>query len=142
MIEKLRAPKKPTVSGFLKGIQESQKRADARVLVKIMQEVTGLKPAMWSGGIVGFGRYHYKYASGREGDMPITGFSPRKQALTLYLMSGFDRHRDLLGKLGRYRTGVACLYIKRLEDVDLPTLKKLIASEVNIIRTEGYGTAR
>ena len=86
---------------------------------------------MWGSSIVGFGSYHYKYASGREGDSFLTGFSPRKQNLTLYIMAGFDQYEELLKKLGKHTTGKSCLYIKRLENIDLPTLKALIQQSVN-----------
>ena len=87
-------------------------------MLEMMQELTGEKPEMWGPSIVGFGSYHYKYASGREGDWFLTGFSPRKQSLTLYIMSGFSRYEELMEKLGKYKTGKSCLYIKKLEDVD------------------------
>ena len=89
-----------------------------------------MKPEMWGSSIVGFGSYHYKYASGREGDMPLTGFSPRAQNLTLYIMGGFENYRKLMENLGRYKTGVGCLYLKRLDDVHVPTLRKLIRASV------------
>ena len=92
----------------------------------MMREITGERPKMWGSSIVGFGSYHFKYASGREGDWPVTGFSPRKQALTLYIMTGFEKHGALMKKLGKYKTGKSCLYIKKLEDVDQVTLRKLI----------------
>jgi hypothetical protein len=95
-----------------------------------MEEATGSKPTMWGSAIVGFGSQHYKYASGREGDWPVIGFSPRKQNLTLYIMSGFDGQAELLKKLGKHTTGGSCLYIKRLSDIDLSTLKKLIRASV------------
>ena len=132
---------KASVSGFLAKIPDKQRRADCQVVLKMMQEASGEKPQMWGPSIVGFGSYHYKYATGREGDMPITGFSPRKQDLTLYIMGGFGRYKDLMKKLGKFKTGVGCLYIKRLDDVHLPTLKKLIRANVKVMRTEGYGTA-
>lgn len=125
---------KASVSGFLAKVQDKQTRADCQALVKIMQEASGEKPAMWGPSIVGFGSYHYKYASGREGDMPLTGFSPRKQNLTLYIMGGFDRYKKMLDDLGKFKTGGACLYIKRLEDVRLPALKRLIRESVKVMR--------
>ncbi len=91
-------------------------------------QVTKLEPAMWGTSIVGFGSYHYKYESGREGDMPLVGFSPRKQNLTLYIMDGFEGYDRLLGKLGKHSTGKSCLYINKLEDVDLDVLRELVAS--------------
>jgi len=92
----------------------------------LMQRVTGEKPVMWGDSIIGFGSYHYKYASGREGDWFLTGFAPRKQNLTLYIMSGFELYDELLGKLGKYKTGKSCLYINKLEDVDQDVLLELV----------------
>ena len=108
---------------------DEQVRKDCAVISKLMSEATGEPPKMWGPSIIGFGTYHYKYASGREGDMPIIGFSPRKQNLTLYV--GFEEQADLLKKLGKHTTSKSCLYIKRLSDVDLPTLKKIIKVSVN-----------
>ena len=119
-----------SVTGFLNGIPDERKRRDAFAILALMQEVTKTKPQMWGNSIVGFGSYHYEYASGHEGDMPIIGFSPRKQALTLYIMRGFEGSGELLGKLGKYKTSKACLYINHLEDVHLPTLKELIRQSV------------
>ena len=115
-----------SVQAFLRGIEDATRRQDCRTLVTLMKQATGEKPEMWGTSIVGFGSYHYKGASGREGDWFLAGFSPRKQNLTLYIMAGFDEYDELLDKLGKYSTGKACLYIKRLEDVDQSTLKKLI----------------
>jgi hypothetical protein len=95
-----------------------------------MKDITGEEPKMWGPSIVGFGSYHYKYASGREGDWPIAAFSPRKTDLTLYLMPGFAEDKDAMAQLGKHRTGISCLYIKRLSDVHEPTLKKLIRGSV------------
>jgi hypothetical protein len=89
---------------------------------------------MWGKSIVGFGSHHYQYASGREGDWFVMGFSPRKQDLTLYLMSGVERHRELLGRLGKHKTGVGCLYLKTLDDVDLPTLRRLLRESARFVR--------
>jgi len=99
-------------------------------LVRIMASATGSKPKMWGSSIVGFGSYHYRYASGREGDWFTTGFSPRKQNLTLYVMGGLSGYASLLKKLGKHSTGKGCLYVKRLEDIHLPTLTKLIQVSV------------
>jgi len=115
-----------SVKDFLNSVPDERKRKDSFAIVKLMQEVTGIKPAMWGPSIVGFGKYHYKYASGHEGDAPLAGFSPRKQNLTLYIMAGFDGRAELLGKLGKHKTGKVCLYINKLEDVDLFTLKDLV----------------
>jgi hypothetical protein len=98
--------------------------------VEIMREITGAEPVMWGSSIVGFGRYHYTYASGRSGDWFLTGFSPRKQNLTLYLATGFEPEDALLAKLGRHKTGKACLYVKRLEDINLATLRELVKRSV------------
>jgi hypothetical protein len=132
MAEIQTVPTKASVSGFLAKVEDKQKRADSQTLVKMMQEATGEKAVMWGPAIVGFGSTHYKYASGREGDMPIVGFSPRKQSLTLYIGGGFENYKELLARLGKHTTSKVCLYIKRLDDVDLPTLKKLIRESVKV----------
>ena len=134
MAENQTVPTKASVSGFLAKVEDKQKRADSQTLVKIMQEATGEKAVMWGPAIVGFGSLHYKYASGREGDMPIIGFSPRKQNLTLYIGGGFENYKELLARLGKHSTSKVCLYIKRLDDVDLPTLKKLVRASLQVIR--------
>ena len=123
-----------SVKDFLNRVPEERKRKDSFALLKLMQEITGAKPAMWGPSIVGFGSYHYKYASGREADWPLAGFSPRKQNLTLYIMAGFDGYGELLGKLGKHKTGKACLYLNKLEDVDLSTLKELVRRSVEHMR--------
>ncbi len=125
---------KASVAAFLKGIEDDQMRRDARELAKMMREITGAKAEMWGPSIVGFGRYHYVYESGREGDWMLVGFAPRKAALTLYIMSGFGQYQKLLGKLGKHRTGKSCLYIKRLDDVDRGVLERLIRSSVEHLR--------
>lgn len=114
------------VHAFLNSISDEKKRQDSYVILKLMQETTNVKPKMWGDSIVGFGSYHYKYASGREGDWFLTGFSPRKQNLTLYIMSGFEKYETLLNKLGKHSLGKSCLYIKKIEDVDLDVLKELV----------------
>jgi len=119
-----------SVAKFLASIEDEKRRKDSRAVLKMMKEITGDKPEMWGPAIIGFGSYHYTYASGREGDWFLTGFSPRKQALTLYIMSGFSKYDALLKKLGKFKTGKACLYIKKLEDVHLPTLEELIRRSV------------
>ena len=127
------AKTKPTtqsVTDFLNNIPDAQRRADCLALAKLMEEITGSKPQMWGPSIVGFGSYHYKYASGHEGDWPMTGFSSRKQDLTLYIMMGFEKYDALMKNLGKYRVGKSCLYIKRLSDIHLPTLKKLIKTSL------------
>ena len=121
---------KASVNMFLRGIEEEKKRKDSLAIQDLMGQVTKTKPEMWGTSIVGFGRYRYKYASGRQGEWFLTGFSPRKQNLTLYVMSGFEEYDDLLKKLGKYTAGKSCLYIKSLDEVHIPTLKKLIQKSV------------
>ena len=128
MAENKTVPTNQSVDDFLNAIEDEQKRNDSFALRDLMREVTGLEPRMWGSSIIGFGSYHYRYASGREGDTMLAGFSPRKQNLTIYNMGGVDPDDDLLKKLGKHTTGKGCLYIKRLDDVDLPTLKRLIAA--------------
>jgi hypothetical protein len=123
-----------SVEKFLKGIADKQMREDCFTILEIMKQVTKSEPKMWGSSIVGFGTYHYKYESGREGDWFLTGFSPRKQNLTLYIMGGFARYDELMKQLGKHKTGKSCLYIKYLADVDLPTLKKLIQESVSHMR--------
>lgn len=123
-----------SVDRFLKSIPDKQKRQDCAALVKLMQQVTRAEPRMWGSSIIGFGSYHYTYASGHEGDTCLVGFSPRKQNLTLYIMAGFEQYDELLKKLGKHKTGKACLYINRLDDIHLPTLKKLVQQSVKHMR--------
>ena len=115
-----------SVKKFLDGVGDEQRRKDCRALARLFEEVMKEKPAMWGPGIVGFGTYHYRYASGREGDWFQAGFAPRKDSITIYAMPGFDGYEELMAKLGRYKTGKACIFVKKLEDIHLPTLKKLI----------------
>jgi hypothetical protein len=117
-----------SVADFLSTVADPRRRADAEAACALMTEATGAEPAMWGTGIVGFGTYHYRYATGREGDWPAVGLSPRKQALTIYLSAGFDAYEELLGRLGPHSTGKSCLYIKRLADVDQGVLRELIAA--------------
>ena len=134
MAELKTKPTKASVEKFLNGVADETRREDCFKVAKMMEEITGEKPQMWGPSIVGFGSYHYKYASGQEGDWPISAFSPRKQDLTLYIMPGFQKSGDLLKQLGKHRTGKSCLYIKRLSDVHVPTLKKLIRDSVKRMR--------
>jgi hypothetical protein len=126
-------PNEKNVEAFLKSVESEKKRKDSFKILDLMRRITDEAPVMWGPSIVGFGSYHYKYASGREGDWLLTGFSPRKQNLTLYIMSGFDRYEELLKKLGKYKTGQSCLYIKKLEDIDLEVLEELIRQSVDEI---------
>lgn len=124
------------VDAFLAGVADEKRRADSLSMLEFMKRVTGEDPVMWGDSIVGFGSYHYKYASGREGDWPAAGFSPRKQALTLYIMSGFSRHDELMAKLGKFTTGKSCLYIKELEDVDLDVLEQLVRGSMDMVSAQ------
>ncbi len=119
-----------SVEEFIESVEDDVKREDCRTLLKVMSEITGEEPKMWGTSIVGFGLFHYKYASGREGDWMKTGFSPRKQNLTLYIMDGFGKYDELLAALGNHKTGKSCLYIKRLGDIDIKALKRLIKASV------------
>jgi len=134
MAELKTKPTEASVKEFLNQIPDKQRRDDCFTIAKLMEEVTGAKPKMWGPSIVGFGTFHYKYESGREGDWLVTGFSPRKNDLTLYLMMGFAQHRELMAQLGKHKTSKSCLYIKRLDDVHVPTLKKLIKESVKQLR--------
>ena len=117
---------KESVEKFLNNVADDQRRKDCYKLVEIMKAATKAEPAMWGTSIVGFGRYQYAYKSGRTLEWFLTGFSPRKQDLTLYIMGGVERYASLMKKLGKHKKGRSCLYIKKLEDVDEPTLKQLI----------------
>lgn len=127
-------PTNQKVSAFIAAIEDTQKRADCKALLKLMREVTGQPATMWGPSIVGFGNYHYKYASGREGDHFLTGFSPRKQALTIYIINGFQPHARLMEKLGKFKTGRSCLYVKSLDDIDRSVLTSLVKASVAYMR--------
>jgi hypothetical protein len=130
-------PTKVSVDKFLKGITDERKRADCYQILDMMKKATKAEPKMWGTSIVGFGKYHYVYESGREGDWFITGFSPRKQNLTLYIMGGFHQFGDLMRQLGKHSTGKGCLYISKLEDVDIKVLKNLIRKSAKIASKNG-----
>ena len=115
-----------SVAEFLTSVENKRRREDGFTVLEMMKEITGLEPEMWGPSIVGFGSYHYKYESGREGDIFLTGFSPRKQSLSLYIMDGFDGCDDLLTKLGKHRKGASCLYINKLADVNMDMLRELV----------------
>jgi hypothetical protein len=134
MAELKTRPTGASVAKFLNSIEDEGRRKDCKAITAIMQKATRSKPKMWGPAIVGFGDYHYKSGSGREGDWFQAGFSPRKQALTLYLMGGYPKDADTAKKLGKFKTGGSCLYIKRLDDVHLPTLRSLIAQSLKRIR--------
>jgi hypothetical protein len=123
-------PNDQSVTDFLNAVENETRRQDSFTILELMQQVTGDEPVMWGDSIIGFGTYQYKYPSGRQGEWFLTGFSPRVQNLTLYIMSGFDEYDDLLGKLGKHSTGKSCLYVKRLENINLDVLKELIEKSV------------
>lgn len=119
-----------SVAAFLKAVDNPKRREDALVIKKMMDSLTDWKAKMWGDSMVGYGEYHYKYDSGREGDWFVTGFAPRKGALTVYIMPGFSKYDELMSKLGKYKTGKSCLYINKLEDIDVKVLETLIRQSV------------
>jgi hypothetical protein len=133
MAELKTKPTDASVEDFLNKVSDPKKRQDSFAVLELMKQVTGEEPVMWGDSIVGFGNYHYCYESGREGDWFLTGFSPRAQSLTLYIMSGFDQYDELMSKLGKYKTGKACLYVKKLEDVDSDVLRELVRLSAEFI---------
>ena len=126
-----------SVTDFLNGVADETKRADSFKIVKLMEEQSGYPAKMWGSAIVGFGSVHYKYESGREGDMPVVGFSPRVNAITLYLATNYPGHQELLAKLGKHTTSKACIYVKKLADIDRDVLKKMVSESVKYA-TEKY----
>ena len=124
-------PTKTSVTEFINAVNNEQKRKDAFEVLEMISSITGEKPVIWGPSLIGFGKYHYKYKSGREGDFFIAGFSPRKTALSIYIMSGMSKFPDLMSQLGKFKTGKSCLYIKKLNDIDRSVLKKLISESVN-----------
>ena len=119
-----------SVEEYLNSVADDRKRKDSFAILELMRDVTGEEPAMWGTSIIGFGTYHYKYASGREGEWPLVGFAPRKRNLTLYIMPGFDSYESLLADLGKHTTGKSCLYVNKLEDIDLAVLRELVSQSV------------
>ena len=134
MAENKTKPTQMSVTEFINSIDDEDRRKDVKKIAAMMRKATGKKAKMWGPSIVGYDQYHYKYDSGREGDFMITGFSPRKQSLTLYVMPGFKGFDDLMKKLGKHKTGKSCLYINRLSDVDEKVLEKLITESVKLMR--------
>lgn len=122
------------INKFLLSVDNEQKRNDSFVLLELMKKITKEEPKMWGNSIIGFGNYHYKYESGREGDWFLCGFSPRKQNLSIYLMCNFDGLEDLLTDLGKYKKSVGCLYIKKLEDINIKVLEKMIKRAIQILK--------
>lgn len=129
-------PTDASVDDFIDAVENDRRRQDARTLLALMRDVTGEKPVMWGDSMVGFGQYHYRYDSGREGDWFLAGFAPRTSNLVVYIMSGFPHHADLMEKLGKHRTGSSCLYINKLDDVDLDVLRELVRRSVDHMRKE------
>ena len=123
-----------SVEEFINAVDNEQKRQDSWELLVLMEKVTGSPAKMWGSSLVGFGQYHYKYESGREGDFFITGFSPRKTALTVYIMPGFDGYEEQLSKLGPYKTGKSCLYLKKLDAIDRKVLEDIVTDSVAVMR--------
>lgn len=124
-------PNDASVEEFLLSVENIERREDTRAVIEIMERITGHPPVMWGASLIGFGTYHYKYASGREGDWMISAVSPRKAALTIYIMAGFEGFPELMKKLGKYKTGSSCLYLKRLSDADPEVLEELISQSVS-----------
>lgn len=126
-------------AAFIAGVENEQQRKDAEWVLQMMQDVTGEPPKMWGPSIIGFGTYRYVYASGREGDWMLTGFSPRKTALSIYLMCGLGREQESLEKLGKHKTGKSCLYVKRLSDIDTDVLREMVERSVQKVKDGDIG---
>lgn len=134
MAEQKTKPTDESIGTFLSKVPED-KRSDCKEIISLMKRITRSEPRMWGPGILGFGSYHYKYESGHEGDAPLVGLSPRKQNITIYLSAGFSEREKLMTKLGKHKTGKGCLYIKKLEDVDVKILQKLIEESVSFLKS-------
>lgn len=119
-----------SVVDFITSVSDEKKQADCFSIIEIMKQVSGLEPKMWGPAIVGFGSYHYKYESGREGDAPLVGFSPRKEAISLYLALSLEERAELLKDFGKHKTAKSCIYINRLEDINIPVFEKMIAYSI------------
>jgi hypothetical protein len=124
-----------SVTGFINSVSDEKKRKDCFQIIDIMQKQTGFEPKMWGPGIVGFGKYHYKYETGHEGDMPLAAFSPRSTAIVFYFSQEFEDREELLQKLGKHKTGKVCVYIKSMDDIDISVLKKIISNSVKHIKS-------
>lgn len=122
------------VNDFINAVKDETKRTDCFILVELIKKQTGLEPRMWGPSIVGFGSYHYKYDSGHEGDSPLVGFSPRASAITLYLSGHFEKRDELLKKLGKYKTDKGCIYLKKLNDINIETLQNMITNHIRYIQ--------
>jgi hypothetical protein len=136
MAENKTKPNTKSVASYLEGIENPQRKADCLTIASLMEELTGEKPKMWGDSIVGFGDYRYKYASGREGDWFLAGFSNRKQSLTLYIMGYLEYYGEILEDLGKFKHGKGCLYIKQLSDINLDVLKTLISTSLERLKNQ------
>jgi len=128
-------PTEVSVTDFIEAVENEQKRKDSYRLIQLMKDVSGEEPHMWGPSIIGFGSYHYKYKSGHEGDAPILGFSPRKAAISLYAFTGLEKHKHLLDSLGKFTMGKACIYVKKLDDIDEQSLKVLMKETISYLET-------
>lgn len=129
-------PTSSSVTDFINAVDDEQKRKDSFDLVELMRSISGNEPKMWGPSIIGFGSYHYKYASRHEGDAPLIGFSPRKAAISLYVFTGLDQHKHLLNSLGKFKMGKACIYVKRLSDIDQSQLKALMKETIAYLQSK------
>lgn len=134
MADQKTKPSEVSVETFLQNVKDETARDDCALLIRLMKKVTGSAPKMWGSSIIGFGQYHYTYDSGHEGFSCLTGFSPRKQNISLYIMPGLEAHSELLEKLGKHKAGKGCLYIKKLSDIDVAILEKLVAASVHYLK--------
>ena len=134
MAENKTVPTGLSVDDYINAIENPQRKEDCLAILELMKNLTGMEPKMWGTSIIGFGTYHYKYDSGREGEMLCTGFSNRKQAITIYLMDKFERKEELLDQVGKYKRGKSCFYIKKLDDIDFEVLSTLILESYKAVR--------
>ena len=141
MPEQKTKPTKVRVTDFIASLPDERRRAEARTLLKVFRAATGKRAVMWGPSIIGYGRYHYKYASGHEGDCCIAGFSPRKAALSVYIMAGFAEYRPLLKQLGPHKKSVGCLYLRSLDGIDLKVLERMIRKSVADVRKRATTTS-
>ena len=123
-----------SVDGFIKAVESADKQKDSHQIIKIMKGITGCEPKMWGPSIIGFGSCHYKYESGREGDMPVAAFSPRKPAIVFYLSGSFENREELLKKLGKHKTTKGCVYVSKLDDINIEILKKMIVASIKHVQ--------
>ncbi len=134
MADQKTKPTEQSVDDFLAKVADEKRRQDCYIILDVMKKATKQEPKMWGGSIIGFGQYHYKYDSGHEGDSCLVGFSPRKAEITVYIMSGFPEREELLAKLGKVKTGKACIYVKKVDDIHLPTLRELVKKSVAYLK--------